>query len=115
VTAETARSALRFDVRAFLEPRAIPLDDVPERYRVAMFQYLSEGKLPEPRLQRLLENDAGAVRLFADDLHGLLVLSRWLDRCVPAFCHGNRDQVGLWCAFIRRQRGLDRLGKECAP
>ncbi len=102
-----ALQPIRFDVARFLAfngyAEALDLDGVPERYRRAMREYL-RGTLPEVPLRSLLEGRLAAVRLFRDDLPGLVTLVAWLHDELPSACWGSPDQVQIWVAWARRAR-----------
>jgi hypothetical protein len=102
-------NAARFDVGRYLaaagDVDTADLGALPARYQPAMRDYLGRGILPAAPLRRLLEGDALAVRLFADDLPGFAELGAWVATMLPAACWGSPDQVQLWVVYVRRARG----------
>ena len=87
----------------------MPLDHLPERYREPMRDYLGQGVLPEAPLRLLLEGNVAAIPLFRDDRAGLFAVADWLAEHLTACSWGSRDQVQLWCVYVRRARGRAML------
>lgn len=89
---------------------SVPLDTLPAQYREPMRRYLAEGVLPECELWELLEGALGAAihkteRQPHARVSDTMRACRWIEEHLPACARGNRDQVQLWCVYVRRARG----------
>jgi hypothetical protein len=82
----------------------MPIGDLPAGYQRPMRQYLRDGVLPEGELREVLE---GAFR--GSGSLDVCLAHRWVQAHLPACAHGNRDQVQLWCVYVRRARGRAML------
>lgn len=89
---------------------SVPIDTLPAQYREPMRRYLAEGVQPECELRELLEGALGAAIHHVDrrphaSLLEAMQAARWIEEHLPPCAHGNRDQVQLWCVYLRRARG----------
>lgn len=114
-------NAKRFDVSRYLAVAGnvdtAELGTAPERYQRALRDYLGRGVLPEGALRAVLEGDLVLAIRHAGNGSELetIELHRWVERELPAACHGCRDQVQLWVVFVRRARGRALLAAMEGP
>ena len=95
----------------------LPLGELPGIFRAPMRLYLSLGVLPDRALRSLLEGDfPSALHFTGVEALEVCVAARWIEAHLPAYAHGNRDQVQLFIVYVRRARGRELLASmEGAP
>ena len=105
---ETGERAVTATVGSILEVAGrVPLAWLVAPHRAAMRANLERGVMPERELRSLLEGDLATALRHPDAsaVETVLRVSEWIDRHLPACCHGCRDQVQLWVVYVRRARG----------
>lgn len=77
----------------------MPIGELPAAMQAPMRRYLRDGVMPEAQLRQVLEGS------FCGGSLEVCLAHRWVHAHLPAFAHGNRDQVQLFVVYVRRARG----------